>query len=64
VIKNVIGALPQALEIIFEAQRKRTNEKKKKKKKKLSELQNAIFFLLFGPPPTFKPYNFLISYSI
>jgi hypothetical protein len=48
VIKNVIGALPQALEIIFEAQRKRTNEKKKKKK--LSELQNAIFFLLFGPP--------------
>jgi hypothetical protein len=29
-----MGALPQALEIIFEVQRKRSNEKKKQEKKK------------------------------
>jgi hypothetical protein len=49
-----MGALPQALEIIFEVQGKRSNEKinKKKKKKKLSNLQNMFFFLffiIFGP---------------
>jgi hypothetical protein len=62
VIKNVIGALPQALEIIFEAQRKRTNEKKKKKKNLIIKKLN--FFPSLWAPPTFKPYNFLISYSI
>jgi hypothetical protein len=33
-----MGALPQALEIIFEVQRKRINEKITKKRKKLSNL--------------------------
>jgi hypothetical protein len=28
-IRHVMGALPQALEIIFEVQKKRSNEKKK-----------------------------------
>jgi hypothetical protein len=32
VISNVMGALPQALEIIFEVQRKRSNEKITRKK--------------------------------
>jgi hypothetical protein len=47
-----MGALPQALEIVFEVQRKRSNEKITRKKKKLSNLRNAFFFfclLLFGP---------------
>jgi hypothetical protein len=33
-----MGALPQALEIIFEVQRKRSNEKIPRKKKKLFNL--------------------------
>jgi len=52
-----MDALPQALETIFEAQRKRRNEKKKKK---LSTVQNAFFSSLWTPL-TFKPHNFLIS---
>jgi hypothetical protein len=46
-----MGTLPQALEIIFEVQRKKSIEKNNKKKNKLSILQNAFFFifLLFGP---------------
>jgi hypothetical protein len=47
-----MGALLQALEIIFvEVQRKKNNEKIKKKNK-LSNLQGwffKFFFLLFGP---------------
>jgi hypothetical protein len=39
-----MGALPQALEIIFEVQRKRSNEKTNKKKIKHSNLQNVFFF--------------------
>jgi hypothetical protein len=37
--------LPQALEIIFEVQRKRNNEKISKKKNKLSNSKNMIFLL-------------------
>jgi hypothetical protein len=50
-ILNAMGALPQALEIIFEVQGKRSNEKITRKKKKLSNLQNVgfFFFLLFRP---------------
>jgi hypothetical protein len=54
VISNVVGILPQALEIVFEMKRKRSNEKitrRRKKKKKLSNLRNTFFsvLLLFGP---------------
>jgi hypothetical protein len=46
-----MGALSQALDIIFEVQRKRSNQKITLKKKKKFNLQNALFFffLLFGP---------------
>jgi F0F1-type ATP synthase membrane subunit a len=44
-----MGVAPQALEIIFEVQRKTINEKITRKKKQLYNLQNAFFFLLFGP---------------
>jgi len=45
--------LPQALEILFEVQRKRSNEKitKKKEKKKAFQLIKHVFFflsILFG----------------
>jgi hypothetical protein len=45
-----MGALPQALEIIFKVQRKKNNEKIKEENK-LSNLQNVFFFffLLFKP---------------
>jgi hypothetical protein len=45
-----MGAPLQALEIMFEAQRKRINERITRKKK-LSNFKNAFFssFLLFGP---------------
>jgi len=56
--------LPQALEIIFEAQRKRSNEKITRKKKKLFNLQNSFFFLpSLWTSPTFKLHNYFISYS-
>jgi hypothetical protein len=63
-----MGALPQALEIIFEVQRKTSNKKNNKKKNKLSNLQNIYFilfyfFLSLWTPPVFKFHNFLISYS-
>jgi hypothetical protein len=43
-IINVIGALSQALEIIFEVQRKTSNEKITRKKKKLVQLTKRFFF--------------------
>jgi hypothetical protein len=61
-----MGPLPQALEIIFEAQMKRSNEKNRKKKNKLSNSQNMFFLLPLKKnwtPPTFKASNFLISCS-
>jgi len=39
-----MGVLPQALEIIFEVQRRRSNEKNKKRKNNLSNSQNTFFF--------------------
>jgi len=45
-----MGALPQALEILFEMQRKRSNEKiTRKKKKKFSNSRNLFFFFFFWP---------------
>jgi hypothetical protein len=41
-------ALPQALEIVFKVQMKRSNEKIARKKKKLSNSQNALFFFFFS----------------
>jgi hypothetical protein len=57
-----MGVLPQVLEIVFEAQRKRIIEKLTQNK--LSNIQNAFFYLFLSLwiPPTFKPHNFLISY--
>jgi len=49
VIQNVVGALPQALEIILVVQMKMSNEKVARKKKKLFNSQNMSSFLLFGP---------------
>jgi hypothetical protein len=52
VIKDVMGVLPQAQEIIFEMQRKMSNEKNSKKKTKAFQLTKRIcffFFLLFEP---------------
>jgi hypothetical protein len=48
VIKNVMGVLPQALEITFEVQRKMSN-KKITRQKKAFELIKLFFFPLFGP---------------
>jgi len=56
----------QALEIIFEVQRKRRDKKITTRKNKLSNLQNTIFFpssSYVWSTLTFKPYNFLIHYS-
>jgi len=44
-----MGALPQALEIISQMQRKMINEKITRKKKKLSNLYNMFSFLFFEP---------------
>jgi hypothetical protein len=45
VIYNVIEVLPQALEIIFEVQRKRNNEKITRNKKSLLTYRTLFFFL-------------------
>jgi hypothetical protein len=60
-----MGALPQALEIIFEVQMKRSNEKIARKKKafQLTKCIFSPFFLLFVPPSTLKDSNFLFSLS-
>jgi hypothetical protein len=42
-----MGALPQALEIIFEVQRESSNEKIRRKKKDF-HLTKCVFFLFFG----------------
>jgi len=60
-----MGVLPQALEIIFEVQRKKSNEKITRIKINFpthkTHLKKKI--LPFGPLPTFKASNFLISCS-
>jgi hypothetical protein len=53
-IQNVMGVLFQALEIIFEMQKKRSNEKIRKKKK-LFNLQNTFFLFFF----LWTPFTFL-----
>ncbi len=59
-----MGVVPQALEIIFEVQRKKINEKLTRKKKAF-QLKIYLFFFLSSlwTPLIFKPRNFLISYS-
>jgi hypothetical protein len=47
-----MGALPQALEMIFEVQMKGSNEKINKKKNKLSNLQ-SLFFFFFSLNPSY-----------
>jgi hypothetical protein len=63
VIKNVMGVLPQALEITFEVQRKMSNKKITRKKKKAFQLIVFFFFSSLWSPPTFKPCNFLIHFK-
>jgi len=60
-----MGALSQAFEIIFQVQRKRSNEKIAKRKVSFSTYETLIFFLFSSlwTPPTFKSSNFHISYS-
>jgi hypothetical protein len=58
-------ALPQALEIIFEVQKKRSIGKIARRKKKAFQLTKHIFFFFSSlwTPRTFKASNFLISCS-
>jgi hypothetical protein len=58
-----MGALPQALEIIFEVQWKRINEKITKKKEKAFQLIHCFFFPSLWTLLIFKLHNFFISYS-
>jgi hypothetical protein len=59
-----MGVLPQALEIIFEVQRKMINEKISRKKKSFPTYKRRFFFffLLFGPllPSNLIAFIFLI----
>jgi hypothetical protein len=53
---NIMGALPQALEFVFEVQRKKNNEKIETRK--ISFLVYKMwFFFLFWTPPTLKSHN-------
>jgi hypothetical protein len=59
-----MGVLPQALEIIFEVQMKRSNEKIARRK--ISFSTHKTWFFLFASlwtPPTFEVSNFLITCS-
>jgi hypothetical protein len=51
-------ALPQALEIIFEVQRKESNKKITRRKIIFSTYKMRFFFSLWTPP-TFKAFDFL-----
>ncbi len=57
-----MGELPQALEIIFGVQRKKINEKITRRK--MSFPRKKIDFVLFWTSLSFKPHNFLVSYSV
>jgi hypothetical protein len=66
VISNVMGVLPQALEILFEVQKKRNNEKIARRNISFPTHKTHFFPLFFSSPwtpLTFKAFNFLISYS-
>jgi hypothetical protein len=56
------SATSSSLEIIFQMQRKTSNEKITKQKKAF-QLTKQHFFSSLWTPPIFKPHNFLISYS-
>jgi hypothetical protein len=56
VIKNVIGAPSQALQIIFRMQGQKTSQNRAVKKVHFFKLQYEVFFILTSP--TFKPHNF------
>jgi hypothetical protein len=60
-----MGTLPQVLEIIFEVQRKMSNEKITKRKISFPAYKTCFVFPFSSlwTPPTFKPHNFLIYYS-
>jgi hypothetical protein len=60
-----MGVLPQALEIIFEVQMKRSNEKITKGKKSfpIHKMHFFPFFPSLCTPSTFKDSNFLFSHS-
>jgi hypothetical protein len=55
-----MGVLPQGLEIMFEVQRKMSNEKITIKEISFSTYKTSFFF---WTPLTFNPHNFHISYS-
>jgi len=55
-------ALPRALEIIFEVQRKKNNEKITRRKISFRTYKTGFFFWLWTSL-IFKLHNFLISYS-
>jgi hypothetical protein len=57
-----MGALPQALEIIFKVQTKKSNEKITRRKNKVLNVENVLFSPLWTPN-IFKPHNFYISFS-
>jgi hypothetical protein len=58
-----MGALPQGSEIIFEVQRKMSNEKITRKEISFSTYKTPFFSFFLWTHPTFKSHNFLISYS-
>jgi hypothetical protein len=63
-----MGALPQALEVIFEVQKKSSDEKITRRKISFSLYKRCFYFYLFiyfksffssfWTPLTFKPHNF------
>jgi hypothetical protein len=52
-ILNAMGALPQALEIIFEVQGKRSNEKITRKKKSFPTYKTSVFSFFFSLDPSY-----------
>jgi hypothetical protein len=56
-----MGVLPQVLEIFFEVRRKMNNEKITRREISFPTYKTHFFL---WTPPTFKPHNFLISYSL
>jgi len=57
-----MGVLFQVLEIIFEVQRKMSNEKTIRRKISFP-IYKILFKSFFWTPPTFKPHKFFNSYS-
>jgi hypothetical protein len=59
-----MGVLLQVLEIIFEMQMNMSNEKITRREINFPTYKPRFFsFFFLRTPPTFKPHNFLISYS-